>query len=216
MNIPIGAVIDLLHLAADGTLATHSTTMPGYPYGTAVSHVPDESHRPVLCISRLAEHTKNIIADSRVSYAVTPPGTSDIQNAPRMTLVADAEPFEPHPAFIERLLRYQPSAEPLLGLDFSFFRLSPRRVRYIGGLGKMGWIDGSAWSTISSLSSSDEQTILRERCASQTRGTRLLGVDRYGLDLELKGRRQRHRFPNAPLETDDIGLTVQRMLSALP
>jgi putative heme iron utilization protein len=59
--------IHLLHEAAYGTLATHSAILPGYPYATVVPYVPDETQRPVVCLSALAEHTKNLLADSRVS-----------------------------------------------------------------------------------------------------------------------------------------------------
>ena len=216
MKIPIELALDLLHLATDGTLATHSETVPGYPFATAVPHVPDEAHRPVFCISRLAEHTRNILADARVSYAITQPGVSDVQNAPRMTVVGDVEPVEPSSAFVEHFLRYQPSAEPLLALDFSFFRLTPRRLRYIGGVGKMGWLEAADWSELATLTPEDEQLILRGLAASQARRARLLGIDRYGMDMEVHERRQRHRFPNAPLATQDIETTVRRMFSALP
>lgn len=216
MKIPIELAIDLLHLATDGTLATHSETVPGYPFATAVPHVPDEAHRPVFCISRLAEHTRNILADARVSYALTQPGAADVQTAPRMTIVGDVELLEPSSAFVERFLRYQPSAEPLLALDFSFFRLMPRRVRYIGGVGKMGWLEAADWHTLATLAPEEEQLIVRELIASGIKRARLLGLDRYGMDIEVGECQQRHRFPNAPLNTRDIGTTVSRMFSALP
>lgn len=216
MKIPIELAIDLLHLATDGTLATHSETVPGYPFATAVPHVPDEAHRPVFCISRLAEHTRNILADTRVSYALTQPGAADVQTAPRMTMVGDVEPLEPSSAFIERFLRYFPAAEPLLALDFSFFRLTPRRVRYIGGVGKMGWLEAADWHTLATLTPGEEQLVLRELVASQGRRPRLLGVDRYGMDIEIGEQRQRHRFPNGPLATQDIETTIRRMFLALP
>lgn len=216
MKIPIELALDLLHVATDGTLATHSQTVPGYPFATAVPHVPDEVHRPVFCISRLAEHTRNILADARVSYAITQPGVSDVQNAPRMTIVGDMEPVELSSAFVEHFLRYQPSAEPLLALDLSFFRLTPRRLRYIGGVGKMGWLEAADWAELATLAPEDEQLMLRGLAASQARRARLLGIDRYGMDIEVDERRQRHRFPNAPLATQDIETTVRRMFSALP
>lgn len=215
MKIPIELAIDLLHLATDGTLATHSETVLGYPFATAVPHVPDEAHRPVFCISRLAEHTRNILADPRVSYALTQPGAADVQTAPRMTMVGDVEPLEPSSAFVERFLRYQPSAESLLALDFSFFRLTPRRVRYIGGVGKMGRLEAADWHTLAALAPEEEQLALRELVASQRGRPRLLGVDRYGMDIEIGAQRQRHRFPNGPLGTQDIETTVRRIFAAL-
>ena len=164
----------------------------------------------------MAEHTRNILADARVSYALTQPGAADVQTAPRMTIVGDIEPLEPSSAFVERFLRYLPAAEPLLALDFSFFRLTPRRVRYIGGVGEMGWLETADWHTLATLTPGEEQLVLRELVASQGRRPRFLGVDRYGMDIEISEQRQRHRFPNGPLATQDIETTVRRMFLALP
>jgi putative heme iron utilization protein len=39
----------------------------GYPFGSLVPYVLDHDGRPIILVSRLAEHTKNIEADARVS-----------------------------------------------------------------------------------------------------------------------------------------------------
>ncbi len=87
--------LTLLHTCTHGTLATHSTTLPGYPFATAVPYVLDDRHRPILCISALAAHTKNLLADPRVSLSVVQPGADEVQDTARLTLVADAVRIEP-------------------------------------------------------------------------------------------------------------------------
>lgn len=76
MKIELAPVIHLLHSAPHSTLATQSLQMPGYPYATVLPNVLDECHRPILLISALAEHTKNILADNKVSISVVESGAA--------------------------------------------------------------------------------------------------------------------------------------------
>jgi hypothetical protein len=108
--------------------------LPGYPYGTAVPLILDQEHRPILLISALAEHTRNLMSDTRASLAVVGSGQRNVQDAARVTLVGRFEPFVPGQQLVDRYLRYQPAAAQYLQLDFSFFRLGIERARYIGGL----------------------------------------------------------------------------------
>ena len=144
MKLEITPVLDLLHRSPVSTLATQSLQMPGYPYATAIPNVLDECHRPLLLISALAEHTKNLLANPKVCLSIMESGVPNIQDGERLTLVGDVEQFEPSEALVARYLRYVPAAEQYLALDFMFFRVIPKRVRYIGGVGKMGWIDAAA------------------------------------------------------------------------
>lgn len=202
MKIPPDAALTLLHEATHGTLATHARQMPGYPYATVLPYALDEAHRPVLCVSALAEHTRNLEQDARVSLSVQQPRAADVQDAPRLTMVADAQRFEPDTALLARYLRYQPSAESHLTLDFMFFRLQPRRVRFIGSIGRMGWLEDSDWSALPQLPTEDETRFLQEASTRLAPHIRLLGADCFGIDYEMRGERHRQRFPDAPLEAE--------------
>ena len=194
MKIPLDASIHLLHEAQHAVLASHSAQLPGYPYATAVPLVVDEYHRPLLLISALAEHTKNLLADPRASLAVCEDGQSSIQSATRMTLVGNFERFNATPETISRFLRYQPEAEQYLQLDFMFFRLNIHRIRFIAGIGKMGWLDVAGWNDAKYIALEDESRLL---ALSETRappGVRLNGLDAYGVDYENDGSRNRLRF----------------------
>jgi hypothetical protein len=57
--LPLKTVIELLHMPCEDTLATHSATLPGYPFAASVNYAAYERHRPVMLMSRLVEHTKN-------------------------------------------------------------------------------------------------------------------------------------------------------------
>lgn len=215
MKISVDAPLQLLHQATHITLATHSAAVPGYPYATALPNVQDASHCPVLCISQLAEHTKNLQEDSRVSVSVVSEPVLTVQSAPRMTFIGECLPFEPSPALVQRYLRYEPDAEQYLQLDFSFFRIMPTRIRFIGGVGRMGWVDAIDWDKLTPLASEDEQTLLAAHQAILPEHLRLLGMDYYGLDYVVRGQRKRHDFPGQPDNIEQLASALQESLDQL-
>ncbi len=193
MQIAIEPVIQLLHESSHGVLSTHSTQLPGYPYGTAVPLILDQEHRPILLISALAEHTRNLMADARASLAVVGGGQRNVQDAARVTLVGRFDPFVPAKQLVDRYLRYQPAAAQYLQLDFSFFRLSIERARYIGGVGKMGWVEQESWRNLDVLTP-DQEGALLAMAKELPQGIHLLGIDAYGLDYEAGDRQLRKTF----------------------
>ncbi len=199
MKLELSPVINLLHSAAVSTLATQSLQMPGYPYATLVPNVLDEQHQPILLISALAEHTKNLLADPKVSISVAETGTANVQDGQRLTLVGDAEQFEPSQELIARYLRYVPAAEQYLQLDFMFFRIIPKRLRYIGGVGKMGWVEVDVLAATNKLSLADESALLAEAEAVAPRTVTLLGIDPYGIDYIADGFRNRKALEEGTL-----------------
>ena len=68
----------LLRRQQHGVLSTLSKKLDGYPFGSVTPFVLDHQARPVILISTLAEHTKNIAADPRVSLLAHDTST-DIQ-----------------------------------------------------------------------------------------------------------------------------------------
>jgi len=118
-----------------GVLATLSKRLGGYPFGSVVPFVLDHDAQPVVLVSRLAEHTKNMTADSRVSLLVHD-AADDVQTAARLTLVGDAAPVAEPATVAVRYLRRFPDAQGLLDLgDFTFWRLRTTFVRHIAGFG---------------------------------------------------------------------------------
>lgn len=201
--------IHLLHEAAFGTLATHSAVLAGYPYATVVPYVPDHAHYPVICISALAEHTRNLLADARASLSVLQPGATDVQAASRLTLVADAERFNPDAALLDRFLRYEPGTERLLALDFAFFRLKPLKIRFIAGVGRMGWVEPAALNAAPPLQAEEESGLIGNMSRMVPTGVRVLGIDRHGVDYEVDGARRRQRFPGSTTVAEAIEMAAQ-------
>lgn len=214
MHIPPSDLIHLLHETSHAILSTHSTQLPGFPFGTAVPLVVDESHRPILLISALAEHTKNLKADARASLAIVEPGKDNVQDARRATLVGHFHEFEPSAALVNRYLRYQPDAERYLQLDFAFYRLTIERIRYIGGIGQMGWLEASRLDENLSLKPSDENELLSSLCSKPPERFRILGLDSHGIDYLADGFRERLRFEE-PMNREQLETALPDLLRRL-
>lgn len=191
MKLELAPVINLLHRAEHSTLATNSSQMAGYPYATVVPNILDEQHHPILLISALAEHTKNLLADGRVSLSVTEPGVANVQDGQRLTIVGDAERFSASAELQARYLRYLPAAEQYLQLDFMFFRIIPKTIRYIGGVGKMGWVTPESFGTHPMLTLNEEVELLKLAEELAPKNIQLLGIDCFGIDYLADGFRDR-------------------------
>jgi len=218
MKLPIAPLIQLLHCAPAATLATlgtPSSSLAGYPYATVVPNVPGADHCPLLLISALAEHTKNLLADPRVSLSVVDPAGSDVQTASRFTLVGDAEHLPTNTVLAARYLRYLPEAAQYLQLDFMFFRIVPRRVRFIAGVGQMGWFESAEWTQLPTLAAADEAAVLAALEPACAPTVELLGVDCFGIDYKYKGVRQRGSFAAGPASPDTLAAQAKTLLAAL-
>jgi putative heme iron utilization protein len=206
VDIPANAPLHLLHQCATGVLATRTRQPDGYPYPSALPFVTDERHWPVLLVSRLAEHTRNLLADPRVGFLVFHAAHDDVLSGQRLTLTGHARVIDASPALRRRYLRYQPAAERYLALgDFSFVTIEPDRLRYIGGFGAMGWLDAAEIDADPPLDAALADELIAESDASLPERLRILGLDRYGADLMVDGIRTRFVFPQASVAADAAG-----------
>src|SRR5262249_42709145 len=107
-----------------GVLSTASARYHGHPFGSLVPYALDHAGRPVILVSRLAEHTKNIAADPRASLLARDE-TEDPQAGARATLLGNAVSLEASDPTAGRYRRFFPDADRLLALgDFSFFAIA--------------------------------------------------------------------------------------------
>ena len=128
-----------------GVLSTHSRSMPGFPFGSAVPYCLDANGWPLILISRIAQHTRNLQADGKCSLLVGERAAEDVQATGRLTLLAEARQLI-DPSAIEvaaqRYYRYFPDARDYhRAHDFDFWVLQPVRWRYIGGFGAIHWLE---------------------------------------------------------------------------
>jgi len=141
----------LLQHARIATLATldHATK---HPYASLVTTALDSDGAPLLLISSLARHTKNLDADPRASLLIAHAGTAqdDPLTQARVTLIGTFAPTQ-GPTARTRFLANHPGAEGYASFaDFRFVRMLVHSAHFIGGFGRI--IELSASDLNSALS----------------------------------------------------------------
>ncbi len=128
-----------------GMLSTHSRALPGYPFGSVVPYCLDGEGLPLILISRIAQHTRNLQVDSRCCLLIGERDAVDVQAAGRLSLVGDARQLQDQAAITEAAEVYYrcfPAARDYHRThDFDFWRLEPARWRFIGGFGAIHWLN---------------------------------------------------------------------------
>lgn len=124
------------------TLATLMADGSGQPYASLVLIAFEQDAAPLLLISGLADHTRNIAADNRVSLLCDgTAGYDEPLTGPRVTLLGRAERTE-EPRHRTRYLARHPSAGMYASFkDFAVYRIAVERAHIVAGFGKIHWFD---------------------------------------------------------------------------
>jgi len=136
---PSGVTRSLLRRSRQGALATLMAESHD-PYCSLVNVASHYDASPVLLISRLAVHTRNILADSRVSLMLDERVAGDPLEGSRIMLAGRAEEAigEQAETLRRRYLNAHPSAEVFVDFkDFSFFRIVPSGAHLVAGFGRI-------------------------------------------------------------------------------
>jgi putative heme iron utilization protein len=192
-----------------------------WPYASLVLAAADYDASPLLLISTLAEHTKNLQQDARASLLFDgTKGLDDPLTGARVTVLGELRP-DSDKVRLRRFVARHPSAALYAGFkDFSLYRLQVTRAHLVAGFGHIHWVDGAAllgpatdvsWlrehepSILEHMNSDHAATIdlYAERLLGLSgRGWRLTNVDREGADLRHDGVVARLDFP-APANSLD-------------
>jgi len=152
------ALRQMLRHARRAVLATtahgHSQIPDGWPVTSMVVPACDMDGTPCLLISELADHTRHIKADNRVSLLVTNNDLPDIKDGTagietdtaRLTIFGHAMPVTA-PDDLNRVktryLQSHPDAAQYAGFaDFGFFRIKVEAAYWVGGFGKQRRLSG--------------------------------------------------------------------------
>jgi putative heme iron utilization protein len=198
----------LVARASRSTLATVGVDPAGYPFGSVAPYGLLDDGRPVLCVSRLAEHTRNLEADPRCSLLAVDAGDGpgDPLALGRVTLVADARRVTDDDGAATARAAYlarNPDAALYIDYgDFGLWALEIAAVRWVGGFGRMSWCSPADYAAAEAdptwpvaagalahlnADHADALVAIARACcgygdATAARATRLV---RYGIELEL-------------------------------
>ncbi|GAB4129797.1 MAG: HugZ family protein [Sideroxydans sp.] len=192
----------LLRAHRYGALCTLSQKFDGHPFGSITPYLTDHDGSLLLFVSGLAEHTRNMLADSRVSLISHNQDDARIETQGRVTVLGHAVHDAARSDCAARYLRYFPEAERYLALaDFNFFRITPSAIRYIGGFGDIHWVKPEHYRIAAADWAREEQALLEEFNGDEGKWLarfgqhpRMVGVDCDGFDIRAGGRLQRHPF----------------------
>jgi len=139
------AVRALLREARHGLLSTNGLEPAGFPYGSLVPAATTARGEPLLLVSHLAQHTKNLVQDPRASLLVAQATAGDPQQAARATVLGQARRLEGAAAAEarERFLALHPASAPYFDLNFQLWAIAPVEARYVGGFGAAAWVAGA-------------------------------------------------------------------------
>jgi putative heme iron utilization protein len=191
--------------ASTNTATLASLTATGDPWASYVTYGLLDG-APVLCVSQMAEHGRNLAGDPRASIAIVAPATdSDPLAGARITLAGVVE----HPTGDELAaaraahIAAVPAAKYYVDYsDFALWVLRVHRVRWVGGYGRMDSATAEAYSAaapdavqphaagaITHLNADHAESLaLMARALGgfpDTLSAVCTGADRYGLDLKV-------------------------------
>jgi len=205
----------LLYHQSMGVLSTHSVDVEGYPFGSIAPYALDYEGQPAMLISEIAQHTRNIKRDRRVSLTVFDQCADDPQASGRLTWIGDAEPISMSETEVRRrYLRYFPSAESYFDThDFTFYRIRLRRARFIGGFGEIYWVESDSMILTNPFRASEESIVDHmnsdhanalihycELLGHRVEAATMTGIDSEGFDLLANKRKLRFDF-DSPIYT---------------
>jgi heme iron utilization protein len=190
----------LLASLSTGTLCTLSPD--GYPHGSYVTFALQEGD-PVFLVSTLATHTKQLMRDPRSSLMAHEATHPDPLANGRVTLLGRCAKLDAPAEAREAYLAAHPGAAYYADFkDFAFWKLAVEQVRYIGGYGRMSWVEIDDWrgaapdplaphvrGIVDHMNEDHADACVayaraftRARDASEAEMT---GIDRYGFELSV-------------------------------
>jgi putative heme iron utilization protein len=138
----------LVRLVRQRTTAALGTLRAGAPYVSMVPYaIVDDGF--VIHVSRLAAHTKDMLADARVSLLVAEDGGKSPLALERVSVEGASEPIASDapelPGFRAAYLARFPEAAQMFGFaDFSLFLVRPVSARFVAGFGEAHSLTGAS------------------------------------------------------------------------
>ncbi len=196
-----------------GVLSTISARLEGFPFGSVVPYCLDGKGMPLILISTIAQHTKNILKDERCSLTILK-DSHDVQSNGRLCIIGNAELLpEDQVLAQERYYRHFPNSKGYHSThNFSFYRIKPVSVRYIGGFGAIHWFEpedflisnpfqGKGEDRVVDHMNEDHMKDLKRYCEYYKQMTigaddqvRMVGIDALGFDVFVNDQKVRFSF----------------------
>ncbi|MFT5200291.1 MAG: putative heme iron utilization protein [Planctomycetota bacterium] len=153
----------LLRKVDSGVLSSMSQEMPGYPFGSVTPYVLTHDGHAVIYVSAIAQHTANLDGNQNCCLTVMDSGEGNQQALGRATVIGNgvAVPEDRVQEIEERYFGFFPEAREYgQAHSFEFYWIEPKRIRYIGGFGKIYWVECDEWNVPEPEWSAEEAGII--------------------------------------------------------
>ncbi len=213
----------LVRGASYGTLATIDRH-DGAPVATLVAVATDRNADPLLLLSDLAEHTKNLTADGRASLLFDgTAGLNERLTGARVSVIGHVEPAEDNAAADRYRCRHPESAAFSGFGDFHLYRLVIDRAHQVAGFGRIDRLRQSdlvappelvqelskvEGGVIDDMHDNFADVLVRFADAEPGDDVVLTGIDPDGLDLHVSGRPRRVDFPQRVVDVSNLRSTM--------
>ena len=185
--------------------AAFGTTLSDRPYVSLVAVACDGDASPLLLLSDLAQHSKNLHAEPRVSLLFEDTaGLADPLAGPRLTLLGRAALADDARLAARFQARHPASAAYAGFADFHLYRVTIERGHLVAGFGRINWIEGNELTfgtSASGLVAAEAEIIAHmnrdhaeaialyaERLLGKPGGAwQMTGIDPEGIDLRCEG-----------------------------
>lgn len=235
---PVEEIRTVLANSVRGMLSTFSQKYDGYPSGSMVDYACDADGSPILAVSSLAVHTKDLLANPKCSLLVAkdPDDRTDLV----ITVHGDAVSVagEDKEAVRAAYLAKHPNAFWVDFGDFQFLRIQPKVVRYVSGVATAllgsGEFHREEYSTakvdpISQFSKpvashmnkdheEDTKLIVKQSTSIPVDSAYILDLDRLGFNVKSSYLRKTYKlripFPRPAVDRKDVKTLIVEMLQA--
>ncbi len=141
--------INLLRTNNNAILSTISKSKEEYPFGSFVTYVTGKDRTIYLYLSDIAEHTKNFKNNFKSCLTISSINNSgDKQESKRLTLMGNIKSINKENIDMceERFHNFFPESKKYADFhSFNFYQLNIIHARWIGGFGKICWLDNKEW-----------------------------------------------------------------------
>ncbi|MCY3412468.1 MAG: DUF2470 domain-containing protein [Candidatus Heimdallarchaeota archaeon] len=221
----LGMASQIIHSHSYGILSTLSVDMEGFPFGSVVPYMVDTAGELIILISDIAQHTKNIKNDNRVSMTIVQPSKTavNVQSRGRVTFLARASPIEDkeYEAISKQYSRYFPESTSFFEAHgFRYYRLHLERIRFIGGFGKIFWLDRDEYISNHPLSLDQQEGVIKHMNEDHQEAMRkyfriykkvdvedtleFVGIHTTGCDILHKREKYHFTFPKPIASFDEV------------
>lgn len=231
----IGLARHLLRTIRSGALATLDPE-DGTPFASLVTMATDVDGTPLMLLSRLSAHTRNLLKDPRASLLFSAGGKGDPLAHPRLTITGRAE-LTKELRVRERFLMRHPKAKLYADFpDFGFFALAPSAGHLNGGFAKAATLTASEMlldlagaetlvagerGAIEHMNADHADALALYATASEAIGSgerapawRLTGLDPEGMDLLAGDRTARVLYPTPVADMGGLRKVLVEMANA--